>query len=84
MRGLDYYNDFCFEYVVKERVDLAQNAIIGGGRYDSLYARMGGAANLNVFSIGFAIGLDRMTGNLLFYVFLRNVCKIFESELLVL
>jgi histidyl-tRNA synthetase len=67
IRGLDYYNNFCFEYLVKERENLAQNAIIGGGRYDSLYSRMGGPPKLNVFSTGFALGLDRMIGLLFLF-----------------
>lgn len=31
VRGLDYYNDFCFEFVIRKNRDKAQSAIIGGG-----------------------------------------------------
>lgn len=62
IRGLDYYNDFCFEYIVKQRENLAQNAVMGGGRYDSLCLRFPEAPSYDIFSSGFAIGLDRMAG----------------------
>lgn len=55
VRGLDYYTRTVFEIVSGELG--AQNAIVGGGRYDGLIAEVGGDT---VAGIGFAIGLDRL------------------------
>lgn len=55
VRGLDYYRQTTFEYV-GETLDSAQNALGGGGRYDSLVEDLGGPPTAG---IGFAIGLDR-------------------------
>ena len=60
VRGLDYYNDLCFEYIVKESASKAQNAIIAGGRYDKLYQKMPTKAGFPIFGIGFAVGVDRI------------------------
>jgi len=46
VRGLDYYNDTCFEFISKE----TNSAILGGGRYDELCKIMGGP---NVSGIGY-------------------------------
>ncbi len=54
VRGLDYYNDTIFEIVFHDKK--AQNAILGGGRYDSLVEGLGGEAT-NAF--GFALGIER-------------------------
>jgi histidyl-tRNA synthetase len=55
VRGLDYYTRTVFEVV---SADLgAQDAILGGGRYDNLVETLGGPA---VPAIGFAIGEDRL------------------------
>ncbi len=55
VRGLDYYTRTVFEIT---SADLgAQNAILGGGRYDGLIAELGGPS---VPGIGFAIGQDRL------------------------
>ena len=51
MRGLDYYTLTVFE-VASERLG-AQNAILGGGRYDGLVESLGGQPTP---AIGFAIG----------------------------
>ncbi len=60
VRGLDYYTRTVFEIA---SADLgAQNAIVGGGRYDGLIADLGGAS---VPGIGFAIGEDRLVALLL-------------------
>ena len=40
VRGLDYYNGLVFEFTSSELG--AQNAIIGGGRYDGLIESLGG------------------------------------------
>ena len=55
MRGLDYYTVTVFE-VVSGNLG-SQNAILGGGRYDNLFADMGGPA---LPAVGFAIGEDRL------------------------
>ncbi|HEY3171533.1 MAG TPA: histidine--tRNA ligase [Thermoanaerobaculia bacterium] len=55
VRGLDYYTRTVFEVV---SADLgAQDAILGGGRYDGLVESLGGPA---LPAIGFAIGEDRL------------------------
>ena len=55
VRGLDYYTRTVFEVV---SADLgAQDAILGGGRYDNLVESLGGPA---LPAIGFAIGEDRL------------------------
>lgn len=55
VRGIDYYTVTVFE-VVSGSLG-AQNAILGGGRYDNLFADMGGPA---LPAVGFAIGEDRL------------------------
>ncbi len=55
VRGLDYYTRTVFEIVSGDLG--AQNAVVGGGRYDGLIAEVGGDS---VAAIGFAIGLDRL------------------------
>ncbi len=55
VRGLDYYTRTVFE-IVSEGLG-AQDAIVGGGRYDRLIAELGGP---EVPGIGFAIGQDRL------------------------
>jgi len=55
VRGLDYYTRTVFE-VVSEDLG-AQDAILGGGRYDGLVEALGGPA---LPAIGFAIGEDRL------------------------
>jgi histidyl-tRNA synthetase len=55
VRGLDYYQKTAFEFT---HAGLgAQNAILGGGRYDGLSEMLGGPA---APGIGFAIGEDRL------------------------
>jgi histidyl-tRNA synthetase len=55
VRGFDYYNRTVFEVVCQSLG--AQNAIGGGGRYDSLLADFGGP---NLPGIGFGTGLERI------------------------
>ncbi len=55
VRGLDYYMRTTFEVLGASLG--AQNALLGGGRYDSLVEEMGGPA---VGGFGFAAGLDRL------------------------
>jgi histidyl-tRNA synthetase len=54
VRGLDYYSRTAFEFT--HGALGAQNAILGGGRYDGLSEQLGGPA---APGIGFAIGEDR-------------------------
>jgi histidyl-tRNA synthetase len=55
VRGLDYYTKTAFEVVSKQLG--AQNALCGGGRYDTLVAELGGKP---VPAVGFAVGLERV------------------------
>jgi histidyl-tRNA synthetase len=55
VRGLDYYTVTVFEVVSRDLG--AQDAILGGGRYDNLVADLGGP---DMPAIGFAIGEDRL------------------------
>jgi len=55
VRGLDYYTGLVFEVVSDELG--AQDAFLGGGRYDHLSQELGGK---NMHAIGFAIGLERI------------------------
>ena len=55
VRGLDYYTKTAFE--VKTRALGAQNAVAGGGRYNSLVSDLGGP---EVPGIGFAVGFERL------------------------
>lgn len=55
VRGLDYYTRTVFEIASEELG--AQDAILGGGRYDGLISELGGP---EVPGIGFAIGQDRL------------------------
>jgi histidyl-tRNA synthetase len=54
VRGLDYYSKTVFE-VVSEDLG-AQNALLGGGRYDYLIEDLGGR---NTPGVGFAMGVER-------------------------
>ncbi|MGH9485821.1 MAG: histidine--tRNA ligase, partial [Terriglobales bacterium] len=55
VRGLDYYTRTAFEFTHGGLG--AQNALLGGGRYDGLSEAIGGP---KAPGIGFAIGLDRL------------------------
>jgi histidyl-tRNA synthetase len=55
VRGLDYYTRTTFE-VLGEALG-AQNALLGGGRYDGLVKALGGPDRSG---IGFAAGLERL------------------------
>ncbi len=58
VRGLDYYTRTTFEFVEDGAGALgAQNALLGGGRYDGLSEAIGGP---KAPGIGFAIGEDRL------------------------
>ena len=59
VRGLDYYTGTAFEFT--HGALGAQNAILGGGRYDGLSEALGGPP---APGIGFAIGEDRLVMSL--------------------
>lgn len=55
VRGLDYYRRTVFE--VTSAALGAQNALLGGGRYDGLVSTLGGP---DIPGVGFAAGLERI------------------------
>ena len=55
VRGLDYYNRTVFE--IKSNNLGSQNAVAGGGRYDSLVGQLGGEPTP---AVGFAMGMERL------------------------
>ena len=55
VRGLDYYTGFVFEAISSELG--AQDAYLGGGRYDQLCSQLGGK---DLPAIGMAIGIERL------------------------
>ena len=57
VRGLDYYTKTVFEIYFKEEVDGSQNALLGGGRYDSLIKILGGKETP---ACGGAAGIERI------------------------
>ncbi|MBN1961374.1 MAG: histidine--tRNA ligase [Deltaproteobacteria bacterium] len=56
VRGLDYYTGTIFEFTSKALG--AQDALLGGGRYDRLVNELGGP---DIPAIGFAAGIERLT-----------------------
>jgi len=54
--GLDYYNRTTFEVIAKEGLG-SQNAICGGGRYDTLVEEFEGPSTP---CFGFAVGVERL------------------------
>ena len=55
VRGLDYYTGTIFEFTTSRLG--AQDAILGGGRYDGLVEELGGPS---IPAIGFAAGVERL------------------------
>jgi len=55
VRGLDYYTKTAFE-IISPKLG-AQNAILGGGRYDYMVEEFGGP---DLCGIGFAVGMERL------------------------
>ena len=55
VRGLDYYTGTVFEFITDKLG--TQNALIGGGRYDTLLMDLGGK---KLPAVGFALGVDRL------------------------
>jgi histidyl-tRNA synthetase len=56
VRGFDYYTRTTFEFV-SDALESAQNAVGGGGRYDSLVEQLGGPTTSG---IGFGSGIERL------------------------
>lgn len=56
VRGLDYYNKTTFEVIAKTGLG-SQNAVCGGGRYDSLVEDFDGPPTP---CFGFALGMERL------------------------
>lgn len=56
VRGLDYYNDFVYEYKASDGLALG-----GGGRYDTLVSKLGGPS---INACGFALGIERLMMNM--------------------
>jgi histidyl-tRNA synthetase len=55
VRGMDYYNRTVFEWIT-DRIG-AQSTIAGGGRYDGLFAMVGGRPTP---ACGFGLGMERV------------------------
>ena len=55
VRGMDYYNLSVFEFVTTELG--AQGTVCAGGRYDGLFAQIGGKATP---AVGWALGVERI------------------------
>jgi len=55
VRGIDYYTKTTFEFV--SSLLGAQDAVLGGGRYDDMMREFGGP---DICGIGFAMGLERL------------------------
>ena len=56
VRGFDYYTRTTFEFV-SDALESAQNAVGGGGRYDTLVEQLGGPPTSG---IGFGSGIERL------------------------
>jgi histidyl-tRNA synthetase len=57
VRGFDYYTRTLFEICSTAGAIGSQNALVGGGRYDTLVEQLGGPVTP---AIGFALGLERL------------------------
>jgi histidyl-tRNA synthetase len=57
VRGLDYYSHTAFEFVATDQTLGAQATILAGGRYDGLFATLGGKS---VGAVGWAAGVERL------------------------
>lgn len=57
VRGLDYYDQTVFEFVIDDENLGSANTVCGGGRYNELVSSLGGP---NVSGVGFAIGYERL------------------------
>jgi len=59
VRGLDYYTHTVFEIFPIGEEEAAQGALIGGGRYDGLFANLSDG-KLDFPAVGFASGVERV------------------------
>ena len=57
VRGLDYYNGFVFELVLKNKK--TTNSFLGGGEYNNLLTKLGDTTN-KWNSLGFGLGMERI------------------------
>lgn len=57
VRGLDYYTRTVFEFWQAQKLDAAQSALLGGGRYDKLVEMLGGPPTP---ACGFSSGIERI------------------------
>lgn len=61
VRGLDYYTDIVFEFIIKSDDELNNLAVGGGGCYANLVKQMG---NIDIPGLGYALGIDRLLANM--------------------
>ena len=57
VRGLDYYTDTVFEFIIESDDELNGLALGGGGKYADMINSM---VNIDIPGIGYAIGVDRL------------------------
>jgi len=57
VRGLDYYTDTVFEFIVESNDNLNGLAICGGGKYSEMVKSFGGP---DIPGIGYAFGIERV------------------------
>ena len=57
VRGLDYYTDVVFEFVLNDYALGSQSTVCGGGRYNCLIGELGGD---NISCVGFSVGIERL------------------------
>lgn len=75
-RGLDYYNNLCFEIKLQNEKTQQLETLIAGGRYDNLTTLLSGKVN-NVPAVGFAAGVDIIANHLtLDDIHENQICKI--------
>jgi len=59
VRGLDYYTDVVFEFIMVSNDEFNGLALGGGGRYADLVKKMGG---VDIQGVGYAFGIERLIG----------------------
>ncbi|KRX10707.1 hypothetical protein PPERSA_08702 [Pseudocohnilembus persalinus] len=74
VRGLDYYNDLCFEFKDKSQGGKSQNTLLAGGRYDRLSSILS-QNQTNISAVGWAAGIDRMSEKLMELVEINNLSQ---------
>lgn len=57
VRGLDYYQETIFEFIVEDQAIGAQSTVCGGGRYSGLVEDLGGPQKSG---FGFGLGMERL------------------------